>query len=298
VSTHDDTGDAPPDDLAADVVGRALHALEPDEEARVAEHLQDCEACRSLLAQTHETMAVLAHAVPALDPPPELRARLLAAAAAEPAPVPDRREPVPRTTAAREQPLEPPRAESLEAAPESPTGPTGPDRPIPPPVPMSWRSAAVLLLTAVVAAVVVLVARGAVGPDANDPRVAAVQRAQQVVASAQARDPFVRTASLVEPSSGTVAAVVLDGSSGRRVVPVDMPTAGAGRAVVLWRVAGNDASPIATVDPTGSLTPMPVPAGAPSTSPPAPGRAYALSLERAGTVPTQPSVVVASGPLV
>ena len=75
-----------PGELAADVVGRALHALEPDEESRVAEHLRECTVCRALLSETHATMAALAHALPPVEPPSTLRASILAAAAAAPVP--------------------------------------------------------------------------------------------------------------------------------------------------------------------------------------------------------------------
>ncbi len=256
-------------ELAADVVGRALRALEPDEEDRVAEHLRECAACRALLSETQETMAALAHALPPVEPPPSLRARILTTAAAEPGPPP--------TTPA----------------------PTPPDVPTTPPS-APRRLAAVLALAAVVAAIVVFAARGAVAPGPADPREAAAQRAQQVVASAEARDPSVRSASLVEQGSGTVAAVVVDDGSGPRVVPLAMPEIGSGRAFVLWRVTGDAATAVGTLDRTGSLTPTTSSRGttSPSPSPDRLRRAYALSVEPAGTVPTKPSSVVASGPLV
>jgi len=82
VSTGHGHGDGPvAEELAADVVGRALHALEPDEEGRVAEHLRECAVCRALLSETHETMAALAHALPSQEPPAGLRTRILTAAA-------------------------------------------------------------------------------------------------------------------------------------------------------------------------------------------------------------------------
>jgi hypothetical protein len=164
----------------------------------------------------------------------------------------------------------------------------------------------VLALVAVVAGIVVFSARGAGGPEQGDPRTAVAQRAEQVVTSAEARDPSVHSASLIQPGNGTVAAVVLDNGSGPRVVPLDLPAIGSGRAFVLWRVAGTKATPLGTVDPTGSLTPMATGATPGAGSPPgtdgAPPmlqqRAYALSAEPVGTVPTRPSSVLASGPLV
>jgi anti-sigma factor RsiW len=286
VSPHDREAE-----LAAEVVGRALRALEPDEEDRVAEHLRDCAPCRALLAETHETMAALAHALPPVEPPPALRTRILSAAAAEPDPPTTRRAPDPvpppddGPTPTRPTPVVP----DVQGVPTMPGAPS--------PVPRR-RTAAVLALAAVVAAIVVFAARGAVTPAPDDPRAAVAARAQQVVASAQARDPSVRSASLIEPGNGTVAGVVLDDGSGPRMVPLAMPPIGSGRTYMLWRVSGASATPVATLDTTGALTPMPVQAPASPTPPPGSRSAYALSVERVGTVPARPSGVVASGPLV
>jgi hypothetical protein len=282
---HDDGPAAA--ELAADVVGRALHALEPDEEGRVAEHLRECAVCRALLAETHETMAALAHALPSQDPPDTLRTRILAAAAAEPDP------PVPPRERERTRPT----SRELPAVPASVPDDDGP-RTAPTPAAPRRRTAAVLVLAAVIAGIVVFAARGAVTPGPGDPRAVVAQRAEQVVASAEARDPSVRSASLVQPGSGTVAAVVLDDASGPRVVPLAMPAIGTGRTFVLWRVAGSAATPVGAMDPNGSFTPMTAAPGS-TTAAPAPARlAYALSVEQAGTVPTHPAAVVASGPLV
>jgi anti-sigma-K factor RskA len=290
VSAGDGHGDGPADaELAADVVGRALHALEPDEEGRVAEHLRECAVCRALLAEAHETMAALAHALPSQEPPPTLRARILAAAAAEPDP--------PAPSGGREPARPTPPERPVGPAPVPREDAAGP-RTAPTPAVPRRRTAAVLVLAAVIAGIVVFAARGAVAPGPGDSRAVVAQRAEQVVASAEARDPSVRSASLVQPGSGTVAAVVLDDASGPRVVPLAMPTVGTGRTFVLWRVAGSAVTPVGAMDPTGSFTPMPAAPGG-TTAAPAPTRlAYALSVEAAGTVPTRPSSVVASGPLV
>jgi hypothetical protein len=290
VSTEHGHGEGPADaELAADVVGRALHALEPDEEGRVAEHLRECLVCRALLSETHETMAALAHALPSQEPPAALRTRILTAAAAEP---------VPPVTPRGRTGTRPPTRALPTSRPTTPDDDVVGPRTAPTPAAPHRRTAAVLVLAAVIAGIVVFAARGAVAPGPDDPRAVVAQRAEQVVTSAEARNPSVRSASLVQPGSGTVAAVVLDDASGPRVVPLAMPAIGTGRTFVLWRVAGSAVSPVGAMDPSGSFTPMSVAPGGTATAPAPTRLAYALSVEPAGPVPTRPSSVIASGPLV
>jgi anti-sigma-K factor RskA len=61
----------------------ALDALEAEEAEAYEAHLGQCERCRADLAALSETAASLAWAVDAAAPPEALRARILAAAAAE-----------------------------------------------------------------------------------------------------------------------------------------------------------------------------------------------------------------------
>jgi anti-sigma-K factor RskA len=79
------------------IYGQALYALSPDEEEQVALHVAECERCRRRLREAEALAASLAYAAPAADPPPDLRARVLASVepvvdaapltAPEPAPV-------------------------------------------------------------------------------------------------------------------------------------------------------------------------------------------------------------------
>lgn len=261
-------------ELAGAVVGRALHALEPEEEDRVTEHLRTCAPCRSLLAETHATMAAMAHAVADVEPPAGLRGRILAAAADEPVRpsvrVPDE-PPAPAPVV-----VPPVRAEAVPVTGRAPRR----------------RSAAVLALVAVVAGVVVFSARGIATGPGDDARSVSAARADQVITSAEARNPDVRHAALLQPG-GSVLAVVLDDAAGPRVVPVDVPELGPGRTFVLWRVAGGTATAVGTFDGTGTFTAT----GARPDAGLAQG-AYAVSTEPAGPVPARPSSVVASGPLI
>jgi anti-sigma-K factor RskA len=61
----------------------ALDALEPDEIEAYEEHLAGCPICQDNLATMSATMVQLAYAAPPVDPPPELRERILEAARAE-----------------------------------------------------------------------------------------------------------------------------------------------------------------------------------------------------------------------
>jgi anti-sigma-K factor RskA len=61
----------------------ALDALDADEREEYEAHLAQCDSCRAELAGMSEAAAGLAYASPASAPPPELRARILDAAAAE-----------------------------------------------------------------------------------------------------------------------------------------------------------------------------------------------------------------------
>jgi anti-sigma-K factor RskA len=99
------------DELA---VGWALHALEPEDDARFARHLPTCERCARTVAETSEVMAAMAHDLPAAEPSPQLRDRLraavegteqlpprTAAAAPAPAPRPERAQPSPHRAQTR-----------------------------------------------------------------------------------------------------------------------------------------------------------------------------------------------------
>jgi anti-sigma factor RsiW len=76
--THDEAVE-----LAAPFV---LGALEPDEEAAVREHLRTCSQSHAQFEELGSVVPALAEAVESVEPPPALKARILAAAAADRAP--------------------------------------------------------------------------------------------------------------------------------------------------------------------------------------------------------------------
>ena len=65
-------------------VAWALSALDPEDEERFAEHLPECTRCTATVRESLYTVADLAYALPDEAPPPSLKARLMAAVAAEP----------------------------------------------------------------------------------------------------------------------------------------------------------------------------------------------------------------------
>lgn len=69
------------DELA---VGWALKALEPDDESRFAKHLLECSRCVQTVREAQDMTSAMAMAVPMEEPSEGLRARIMAAVAAEP----------------------------------------------------------------------------------------------------------------------------------------------------------------------------------------------------------------------
>ncbi|MHC1563268.1 hypothetical protein ACR9E3_30290 [Actinomycetospora sp. C-140] len=268
-----------------DAVGHAFSALEPDEDRALQAHLPHCAVCRRALAEAREVVAALGAAVPAVDPPPDLGRRVLAAARAEPGP-PAR--PVPRRTVGR-------------PAPAPSTADAGGT-----PAPAVRRRRVLTVVGGLVAAVVLgvgLVVAGAVLPTqegrSDDPTAVLGQQADQIVADARSRDPGLRSA-VLRTQTGEPAAVVLDPGDAAapiRMVPLALPGAGASGDYVLWATGlpGNVPVAVAVLDPDDGLT-RPVDATPGPAGPPAPvPRGWAVSVEPGGSVPARPSTVVAVG---
>ncbi|GLZ46690.1 hypothetical protein Acsp06_28750 [Actinomycetospora sp. NBRC 106375] len=270
-------------DLRDDAVGHAFSALEPDEDRALLAHLPHCAVCRRALAEAREVVAALGAAVPAVDPPPDLGRRVLAAARAEPGP-PAR--PVPHRSA---------------SAP-APATPDADGTPAP-----SVRRRRLLTVVGGLAAAVVLgvglVVAGAVLPTqegrSDDPTAVLGQQADRIVDDARSRDPGLRSA-VLRTQTGEPAAVVLDPgdvAAPIRMVPLALPGAGPSGDYVLWATGlpGNVPVAVAVLDPDDGLT-RPVETTPGPASPPAPApRGWAVSVEPGGSVPARPSTVVAVG---
>ena len=70
----------PWEELAA---GYAVNALEPEDEQAFAGHLRGCDRCRATLAEMQQVASEVAYAVEPVEPPADLRRRILDNAAAE-----------------------------------------------------------------------------------------------------------------------------------------------------------------------------------------------------------------------
>jgi len=77
------------------IPAHALRALDPDDERAVAAHLEICERCRVQLREFEGVAAALAYASPSVEPPPELRDRVLGAIEPVVAPQPATVQPAP-----------------------------------------------------------------------------------------------------------------------------------------------------------------------------------------------------------
>jgi TusA-related sulfurtransferase len=63
--------------LNEQTVGWALHALEPDEEMEVLQHLPQCPSCQDSVRDVEQVMAGLGAAVEQVDPPPSVSSALM-----------------------------------------------------------------------------------------------------------------------------------------------------------------------------------------------------------------------------
>lgn len=240
----------------------ALHALEPEQEAIVTEHVRSCASCRVTIREAEEIFAAVG-ATAAESPPPDLRHRILAVVHQDAPPV----TPVPIAS----------RRAAREARPPVPAGSRrGPRR---------WAvAAAAAVLVAGMAGGGFVVAQlgsqrdaAAVHADTLDNLLAAITASPHAV--------------LVDRDRHPVAAVVLGDEP--RFYDLELPPPPTGKVWVLWGALGQA---------TTALAPVPTGSGDAATATPVGRlgeyEAYLVSLEAAGPLPARPSEVRASGPVV
>jgi anti-sigma-K factor RskA len=277
------------DDHEALAVGWALHALDHDEEEAFAAHLATCPHCRQTVDETLETFGGIAEALEPIAPPPDLRARLLDAAADD-APTTD----PPPTMWASSSRREPSDEREREATPPAAVSGGSPRHASV--VPLRRRRATRWL--AVAAAAVVLAAVGglAVATQSlrNERDAAAAQAQRDAVIVDVLRDagtPGVVHATLADPQGALVGLVVDDGS-GPRVLTTGLSANGADEVYVLWGIADATPRPLGTFDVSGQA---PSVRSVPSSPEAVPYAGFAVSLEPGRTAPASPTRVVASG---
>lgn len=283
-------------------VGWVLRVLEPDEEASFSAHLDDCSACRRIVAETEDVTTLLGTGVEQVAPPPSLRTRLLAAAEAEPSwGASDVREAL---SAGSPELL----ASSDRNAPSSAGGPAlvaEDDATVAPMrrrrAPESgrrrWarRATAGLALAAALALVVAIGGLVAANRSLTEQRDAATTAAAQGDQVVQMMDAAARPgtphAVLATPQGGFVGLVV-DRGRGPEVLASGLTPNDSDHTYVLWGLADGKPVGLTTLEMSGS---GPVVQSVPSVE--ATGRfaGFAVSLEPGHAVPASPTQVVASG---
>lgn len=306
-------GGTRPCPMVEQTVGWALHALEPDEEAAVLEHLPGCAECRGVAADVAGVTVDLATALPQEEPPPRLRESIVEQARRTPqVGGEDRPGPGDHRRSAdegRSRPVAPDATRSpVPTAPPDPgrrAGPAHSSRPAqgdagrPPAGPgrTGERRRRRRLLVAAVAVVAVLAGGGVVAGEIQSLRAerdASLAQAQQMegVLSALAR-PGTRHAFLAPQPDTPAVAVVLVSDGQREIVPMGLtPNRTDEQTYVLWGLDGDaDPTAVGTFDvrpgADGPLSVASLEGGTYGT--------YAVSLERGREAPPAPSAVVAAG---
>jgi hypothetical protein len=278
-------------------VAWVLHALEPDEDAVFAAHLGECPGCRRIVAETEEVTTLLGSAVPAVDPPPSLRERILSAAADE------------AVEAGPGEAASTPASEAFEGSTPglASSGSKAPSSSDPTVVPLGRhrrdgdrdrrfrRVTAGLAVAAVLALVVAIGGLVAANRSLADQRDAAAAQAAQGREVVQLLDAAARPgnphAVLATPDGGVVGLVV-DRGRGPEVLASGLAPTDPDHSYVLWGLANGPPVGLTAFGMSGS---GPVVQSVPSVEATGQFAGYAITLEPGHTVPATPTQVVASG---
>lgn len=273
--------------MTQQAVGWALHALEPDEEMAVLLHLPHCAACRTAVTEAEDVLSALGGVVPAVEPPPALRDRLMSAVATT-----EQRPPVLQPRVEQSPPVPVPaqpfpadgRRHRLDEEDRSGRRP-------------SWLSsrgrrlvAASLVLAAAVS-VGGLAVRASQLEQQRDAESAQAQGLSELIA--QLDQPGTRHALLAAPDESTVAAVLLAGGE-RQVYTLGLAANARDRIYVLWGIRPDSAVPV----PLGTFDVDTADHGLRTVGSAAEADdflQYAISIEPGRVAPASPTIVVASG---
>ncbi len=259
----------PHEEFEALAVGQAMHALEPEDEQRLAAHLVTCPSCARVVADAAALGAAMATTLPPASPSPGLRSRLVEAAAREP-------------RSARAAGRAPASTPLVTDGPSRRVVLAQSGRHLQP----AWRRPRVLALTAVLAAVLgagiaVPATLSVTGSRGGDPT-------QTALAQALAA-PGVRSVTMTGGGGATGHAVVSE--KGLFLVVDGLPHNDARRSTyVLWTLTpSGERSALTTFDVTGKSS---VVVARPGDQPLPEGTAFAVSYEKGRLAPAQPSDVM------
>jgi hypothetical protein len=237
----------------------ALHALEPEQEAVVNDHVRSCAACQATVWEAEETFAAVGETA-AVAPPPELRHRILAAVHGD------------------AQPAVPLRIGSGRTARELQ------------PVASRWSPRRWAVAAAAAVLVAGMAGGGIVIAQLDHQRDAATVHADTPadLLTSIAASPH---AVLVDRDRHPVAAVALGDAP--RFYNLDLQPAPSGRVWVLWGARGQAMAALAAVPLGSEGGTAALPVGRPGDY-----EAYLITQEAAGPLPARPGEVSASGPVV
>jgi hypothetical protein len=249
--------------LGEEAVAFALHALEPADEAAMRAHIERCHSCSETVRETELVGAALAMSVEQVDPPPRLRAGILAAAA-QTGRGPDNEGPVqphPRFAARR----------------------------------TSVTRARVLVSAAAAAALIAVGGLGVYTVQLQQQRDALAAQAQALAGVVTQLDAPGSAHATLSTDEGRPVAAVLVTASDRTVVTAGLsPNDTSDTTYVLWGLGVGEPRPLAAFDVTA---PSPGVHDIGRAGDDLPFAAYAVSLEPGRTMPAAPTTVVASGPV-
>lgn len=274
--------------MTQQAVGWALHALEPDEEMAVLLHLPQCPVCRTAAREAEQVLAGLGASVPPLDPPADLRDRLLAEVSRTPQRPPILR---PRTSTETVPPSgdAPQRRWRLDAQSPAPRrirrwATWGSSR--------GRRLAAVSLAAVAVLSVGGLVVRTTQLEQERDAEISQAQGLSELIG--QLGEPGSRYALLADATTGATVAAVLVRDGERQVFTVDLPANGGDSVYVAWGLPDDDSDPV----PLGTFDVAVADQGLRTVGSVAEAEdfaGYAISIEPGRVAPASPTQVVASG---
>ncbi|GAB3006774.1 anti-sigma factor [Saccharothrix stipae] len=249
----------PQEELA---VGFAMHALEPDEEARMRAHLPGCARCRESVRSTQEVTAALGGSVRQYDPPERLRARLMAAI-----------EDTPQVHVPEER-VEPVLLESRRRR----SGGWGRKLLV---------AAAALVVVAGIGVAGVRFDRLSDQVAQQDVRAEQLERALRIAA-----DPGTNRA-VLQNTSGDALAVLLSDDDAAAIMPMKLPANDATRQIyVVWGTSTQKPVALATFDVTVGDSDVRLLTWSPDAHQ---HRGFGISLEEGRAAPVEPSTVLASG---